>query len=102
MNKTNIEVTSDEIVKFCHRHHIRKLAFFGSVLSSDFRPDSDVDVLVEFETGHVPGLFKLAEMKREFSSMLSNREVDLCTPQDLSHYFREEVIASAKVQYEQN
>ncbi|HZG53811.1 MAG TPA: nucleotidyltransferase family protein [Pyrinomonadaceae bacterium] len=101
MNKTNIKVASDEIGEFCRRHHIRKLAFFGSVLRSDFRPDSDIDVLVEFEAGHVPGFLQLAGVERELSGLLGNRKVDLRTPQDLSLYFRDEVLASAEVQYAQ-
>ena len=101
MIRTNIKLTGDEIAEFCRRHHIRKLAFFGSVLRSDFRPDSDVDVLVEFEPGHVPGLFQLAGLERELSGLLGNRKVDLRTPQDLSHYFRDEVLASAELQYAQ-
>jgi predicted nucleotidyltransferase len=101
MKTTNIKIDGDEIAEFCCRHHIRKLAFFGSILRSDFRPDSDVDVLVEFEKGHVPGLFQLASMERELSGLLENRKVDLRTPQDLSQYFRDEVLASAEVQYAQ-
>jgi uncharacterized protein len=97
----NLKVTSDGIADFCRRHHIRKLSFFGSVLRDDFRPDSDVDVLVEFEAGHVPGLFRLAGMERELSSLLGGRKVDLRTPQDLSPYFRDEVLVSAEVQYAQ-
>ncbi|MFL6230551.1 MAG: nucleotidyltransferase family protein [Pyrinomonadaceae bacterium] len=98
----HLRATSGEIADFCRRYHIRKLSFFGSVLREDFRPDSDVDVLVEFEPEHVPGLFALAGMERELSSLLGNRKVDLRTPQDLSPYFRDEVVASAEVQYGQN
>jgi predicted nucleotidyltransferase len=76
-----------------------KLSLFGSVLREDFRPDSDVDVLVEFEEGHTPGFFGLARMEEELSKLLGGRKVDLRTPQDLSRYFREEVLASAAVQY---
>jgi len=82
---------------FCRRNRIRKLAFFGSVLRDDFRPNSDVDVLVEFEPGHVPGL-KFFSMQRELSEMLG-RKVDLNTPEDLSRYYRNEVLAEAEVQY---
>jgi predicted nucleotidyltransferase len=97
----NLSVTSGKIADFCRRHHISKLSFFGSVLRDDFRPDSDVDVLVEFEAGHVPGLFRLSGMARELSSLLGARQVDLRTPQDLSPYFRDEVLGSAEVQYAQ-
>jgi uncharacterized protein len=86
-----------KIEGFCKRHHIRKLAFFGSVLREDFRPDSDVDVLVEFESGHVPGL-AFYTMQSELSELLG-RDVDLRTSAELSRYFRNRVIAQAEVQY---
>lgn len=89
----------DKLAEFCRRNHILKLSLFGSVLREDFRPDSDVDVLVEFEEGYVPGFFGLARMERELSDLLGGRKVDLRTPQDLSRYFREEVLASAALQY---
>jgi hypothetical protein len=74
---------------------------FGSILRDDFRPQSDIDVLVEFEPQYVPGLLRLAGMERELSALLGNRKVDLRTPQDLSRYFRDEVLATAEVQYAQ-
>ncbi len=86
------------IAEFCRKHHVRKLAFFGSLLRNDFRPDSDVDVLVEFEPEHVPGL-AFFSMEAELSEILG-RKVDLNTPQFLSPYFREKVEAQAEVQYE--
>ncbi len=101
MSQLKIKVDGDELARFCRRHYIRKLSFFGSVLRNDFRPDSDVDVLVEFALGHVPGLFQLAGMERELSGLLGGRNVDLRTPQDLSRYFREEILTSAVVQYAQ-
>ncbi len=93
-----IQVDQAVIVEFCRRHHIRKLAFFGSVLRDDFRPDSDVDVLIEFEEGHVPGLIGLMRMQLEFSDLIQ-READFRLPGDLSRYFRNDVIASAEVLY---
>ncbi|MGH8391930.1 MAG: nucleotidyltransferase family protein [Pseudomonas sp.] len=99
--KAQIPIPHPQIVEFCRRQHIRKLALFGSVLRDDFRPDSDVDVLVEFEPGHVPGFFGLYDMEEELSSLFGGRKVDLRTPQDLSRYFRDEVIARAQVQYVQ-
>ncbi len=89
----------DKLADFCRRHNVTKLSLFGSVLREDFRPDSDVDVLVEFEEGHAPGYFELARMGEELSELLGGRKVDLRTPQDLSRYFRDEVLASAVVQY---
>ena len=96
----NIVVPKDKIADFCKRHHIRKLSFFGSVLRDDFKPESDVDVLVEFEPGEVVGHIRLAGMELELSEILG-RKVDLRTPADLSRYFRDEVLQSAEVQYAQ-
>ena len=94
---TRIEVDKHEIERFCRRHRIRRLALFGSVLRDDFGPDSDVDVLVEFEDGHVPGLAFFA-MESELARILG-RQVDLNTPQFLSRHFRNEVLAEAEDQY---
>jgi len=94
-------VDKDRIRDFCHRNHIIRLALFGSVLTPDFGPDSDVDVLVVFDHAHVPGFFGLARMERELSEILNRRNVDIRTPEDLSRYFRNDVIAHAEVQYEQ-
>ncbi|GEM_PF-137148 len=93
-----IGVPRAKIVAFCKRHHIRKLSLFGSVLRDDFRPDSDVDILVEFEPGHTPGLAFFG-MQDELSQILG-RKVDLHTPGFLSRYFRARVLAEAKTQYE--
>lgn len=86
----------EQIADFCRRHHIRKLSLFGSVLRGDFRPDSDVDVLVEFESGHVPGSIRLGGMTREPSELLGH-EVDIRTSEDLSQYFRQLVLDAAQV-----
>ena len=96
---SKILVNPQEIAEFCRHHRIRKLAFFGSVLRNDFGPDSDVDVLVEFEPGHVPGLAFLS-MEEELSRILG-RKVDLNTPGFLSPYFRDRVLSEAEVQYVQ-
>ncbi len=90
-------VSQEEVGDFCRRNHIKRLAFFGSVLRDDFRPDSDLDVIVEFEPGHVPGLRYFA-MERELSEILG-RKVDLNTPGTLSKYFRDRVLAEAEPQY---
>ena len=97
-NKANINIPHETIAEFCKRNYIRKLSFFGSVLRSDFRSDSDVDVLVEFDPEHVPGFFGLAHLERELSEILG-KKVDLRTPQELSKYFRDEVVLSALVAY---
>ena len=96
-----IHIPQAKIAEFCQRHHIRKLSLFGSVLRDDFRPDSDVDVLVEFELGKTPGL-AIVKMQQELSEMLNGKEVDLRTPQELSRYFRARVMAEAVVQYVQD
>ena len=96
-NLARITVDREKISDFCRRHHIRKLALFGSVLREDFKPESDVDVIVEFEEGHIPGL-AFFSMERELSEILSRR-VDLNTPQFLSPYFRDQVLVEAEAQY---
>ncbi len=93
----NIAVPRDEIAAFCRRHRIRRLSLFGSVLRDDFGPDSDVDVLVEFEPGGVPG-FAFFTMGAELSEIL-DRNVDLNTPGFLSRHIRAQVMAEAQVQY---
>ncbi len=93
-----IPIDEDVIADFCRRHHIRRLAVFGSVTRDDFGPDSDVDFLAEFEAGHVPGLMRLAGMESELSDRLGRR-VDIRTAEDLSPYFRDRVIASAEFMY---
>ncbi len=97
----NIVIAKDRIRDFCERHHIRQLAVFGSVLRDDFGPDSDVDILVDFMPGHTPGFFRLFEMEEELSALFDGHKVDMRTPQDLSRYFRDRVVASAEVQYVQ-
>jgi uncharacterized protein len=95
-----IALDARRIAAFCRQNHIRRLSLFGSALREDFHPESDVDILVEFEPHRVPGLIRLAEMELELSDLLG-RKVDLRTAQDLSRYFRDEVVASAQVVYEQ-
>jgi predicted nucleotidyltransferase len=93
----SIVVPKDKIADFCRRHHIRKLSFFGSVLRDDFRPDSDLDILVEFEPGHTPGLAFFG-MEIELSEIFG-RKTELYTQDFLSRYFRDEVLKEAEVQY---
>lgn len=85
------------LAAFCRKHHIRKLSFFGSVTRPDFKPSSDVDVLVEFEPGRTPGL-AFFEMQEELSDLLGRR-VDLNTPRSLSPYFRDRVLTGAETAY---
>lgn len=99
MGYRGIDISKERIADFCRRHRIRKLSLFGSILRSDFRPDSDVDVLVEFEPGARVGLMKLAGIEIELSELLG-RKVDLNTPGFLSRYYRDRVLAEAQVQYD--
>ena len=98
MKHNGIIISKEKIDEFCRRHEIRKLSLFGSVLRGDFRVDSDIDVLVEFDSKHAIGLIHLARIERELSQLLG-RKVDMRTAEDLSRYFREEVLQSAEVQY---
>jgi len=95
----NIKIPNDQIAAFCRRHHIRRLALFGSALRDDFRPHSDLDVLVEFEPGHIPGL-AFFTIQEELARLLG-RPVDLNTPQFISPHFRQEIQAEAEVIYDQ-
>jgi len=93
----NLGVPQEQIAEFCRRNHVRKLALFGSVLRDDFSQESDVDVVVEYESGHVPGLAFITH--QEELSQILGRNVDLNTPQFISRYFREEVLREAEVVY---
>jgi predicted nucleotidyltransferase len=99
MGQVHIDIPKERIADFCRRNHIRRLALFGSVLRDDFRADSDVDVLIEFEPGARVGLLRLAGMEIELGEILG-RKVDLNTPGFLSQYFRDKVLAEAEVQYD--
>jgi len=93
----NINLPKKKIAEFCKRHHIKRLALFGSVLRDDFTPESDVDVLVEFEQGHTPG-YAFFALEEELSKIIG-RKVDLNTPGFLSRYFRNEVMKEAEAVY---
>lgn len=92
-------IFQDWLAEFCRRFYIRRLSLYGSVLRTDFRPDSDIDILVEFKPGHTPGLFKISDMEFELSAQLNHRLVDIRTPQDLSRRFRQQVVREARAQY---
>ena len=96
----NISIPQKQLVDFCQRYHILRLSFFGSVLRETFGPESDVDVLVEFEPGHTPGL-SLIRMQDELSDLFGGRKVDLVTPKFLNKHIRDRVLAEAAVQYAQ-
>jgi predicted nucleotidyltransferase len=99
MTVGHIEVAQDRLVEFCRRNGVRKLALFGAVLTDHFSDASDIDVLVEFEPGQRVGYLRMAGMERELSAIFGGRKVDLRTPNELSRYFRDEVLRTAVVQY---
>ena len=98
MPAPHVKLSADKVREICRRYHARKLWLFGSVLREDFRPDSDIDMLVEFEPGHRVGL-NIVKMERELSEIAGGRKVDLRTPAELSRYFRDDVLREALVQY---
>jgi predicted nucleotidyltransferase len=99
VNAPMFAMSPEEIAGFCRRNHIRKLSLFGSILTERFRPESDIDILVEFESGHGPTMFGIIEMEMELTERLG-RKVDLRTAEELSRYFRDKVIANAEPRYE--
>lgn len=98
VKKPAILLNKDKIKAFCKKHHILSLALFGSILTSDFGPKSDIDILVNFDVEYIPNLFDLVDMESELSLILG-RTVDLKTPNDLSPYFRDEVLSNAEIIY---
>ncbi len=100
MVQPRISIPKNQIEEFCKRNHIRKLSLFGSVLRTNFRSDSDVDILVEFEPNYRVGFLRLSGLELELSKILG-RKADLRTPAELSHYFRQDVLKTAQVQYAQ-
>ena len=95
----SLNIESQALACFCEHHHIQRLELFGSHLKGTSRPDSDIDLLVTFDPGHVPGLLGISQMELELSRMLGGKKVDLRTTGDLSRYFRDEVMRTAEVQY---
>jgi len=98
MDKPNIASHKNSIERFCKKNHICSLALFGSILTSSFGPKSDIDILVQFEKKHIPTFFDLVDMESELGAIIGHK-VDLRLPNDLSPYFREEVISKAKTIY---
>ena len=96
--RIRIKIPKEILAQFCETYHIRKLSLYGSALRDDFKSDSDIDILIEFEPGFKTGLLKMARMENELSGILGQK-VDLRTPGDLSRYFRQEVLESAEVEY---
>lgn len=91
-------IKKDKLFMFCRENHIKKLSLFGSALRDELTPESDIDLLVEFEDEHVPGLLKLAGIEIELTKMIG-RKVDLRTPAELSRYFKDDVLTKAKIEY---
>jgi len=98
MKNRNMAVPEDRLAEFCRRHHIRKLSLFGSVLREDFRPDSDVDVLVEFDPGQVVGL-RIIDIEEELSRLFGGHKVHVVSEKYLNRRLRDRVLKSAEVQY---
>ena len=98
---SQISIPKDALAEFCQKHGIRRLAVFGSALREDFGPESDIDLLIEFERDRVPGLLGIAGIELKLSEIFGGRKVDLRTPEDLSPYFRQDVLDAAEVQYAQ-
>ena len=98
-DKKFIQLPREKVADFCKRNRIRKLSLFGSALKGELRKDSDIDLLLEFRPGEAPSLLDLARMERELSTVLDGRKVDLRNPNELSRYFRNEVLSTASVQY---
>ncbi|MCK9461324.1 MAG: nucleotidyltransferase family protein [Proteobacteria bacterium] len=98
MRKAAVGIQDDRLAELCRRHHIRKLSLFGSVLTEAFGPESDVDVLVEFEPGHTPGL-AIIRIEDEISEMLDGRKVDLVIEPALNRRLRKRVLETAEVRY---
>ncbi len=99
MPKKRLDIDDGALAAFCRQHHIVRLALFGSVLANREGPASDIDLLVEFEPGQAPGLVGLAGMENELSTLLGGRRVDLRNSNDLSRYFRDDVMQHAEVQF---
>ena len=99
MKQLPLDIPHEELADFCSRRHIRRLAVFGSVLREDFRSDSDIDVLVEFDTGHVPGLIGFEGIAIELATLMGDHHVYLNTPGSLSPYFRDRVLDDAEDLY---
>lgn len=98
--KNSFIAPKNELEQFCRRYHIKTLSLFGSALREDYSPESDIDILVEFQPGYKIGFLKMAHIENELSKMFG-RKVDLRTPEELSRYFRKEIIESAEIQYAQ-
>lgn len=96
---SSFTISDEKLAKFCKDNYIKKLSLFGSALTDQFNDESDIDLLVEFEEGHVPGIFKILDMEEELSSFFGGQKVDLKTPNEISRYFRADVLENSEVIY---
>ena len=92
-----IQPEAERVTEFCRRHHIRRLSVVGSVLREDFRPDSDIDVLIEFDSEHRPGMVGLHELEEELSGLYAGHRVDLLNPKYLNRRIRDRLLQEAEV-----
>lgn len=97
--RIHIDFPKKKLATLCEKYHIRKLSVFGSALREDFRLDSDIDILVEFDPQHVPGFLRLFAMEEELSGLLGGRKIDMVTEKFLNRRIRDDVLAQAEVQY---
>ena len=98
MKTPHIQIPAEELKAFCRKHHIQKLSFFGSVLDDNFKPQSDVDILVEFAPGHTPG-WEIVDIEEELSRLLGGRKIDMANPKYINRRIKDRVLAEAEVQY---
>jgi hypothetical protein len=98
MSEPKIDFSRDELAALCRKHHIRRIAFFGSVLRDDFAPDSDVDMLVEFEPDMHPGM-EIVDIEEEFTRILGGHKVDFVNPKYISRFIKDEVLSTAEEIY---
>ena len=99
MMTAHLQIDTDKLADLCRQYHVRKVAVFGSALRDDFGPDSDVDLLVEFEQGQTPG-WEIVDIQQEFSRLFGGRRVDIANPKYLNRHLKERILRSAAVQYE--
>ena len=95
----HIKIPKAKLAEFCKKNKIKRLSLFGSVLREDFGPNSDIDVLVEFEPGARVGFFELFDMEQELSGLFGGRKVEINTPNSISHYFRSKILKEARDEY---
>lgn len=99
MKTQNIIVPKQEIALICQKWNIQKLSLFGSVLRDDFTPTSDIDILIEFQTGKTIGFLKLHQLEQELSKIFDGRAIDLVTLKSINHRLRDRILAEAEVCY---